>query len=272
MNGPPRLLDEPRDDLAVQLLRSARGDAPTEQSRSRALATAAVASGAGGAAVGASLASKTYAFLRWLGLGALGGTLTAAAISHFAAGSGSSAKRAVGAMTEHGSAAAPASESPPQRARAARATEPSTRVHVASVAAKPVTRSPAASSDAAITRDRTTAAGGAPADSARAAFAPLAPATSAASHDTFAAELAQIDAARRALARGDANGALRLIAHYELSYPAPHFDQEATVVRIEALKLSGRAATAERVGRAFIAAHPDSALAPRVRTLIGAPP
>lgn len=277
MNGPPRLMDERRDDLAGRLLRSARGDAPPEQSRRRALATAAVvSSAAGSAAAGTTLASKMSTSLKWLGLGALGGTLCAAAIAHFAPASNANDTRALDAATTRGSAVAPAPKTQSPRARPAggaplRAVTPNTRAPVAGVA-KAVTRSPATSPDVASARERMTTIGGAPAGSACAAFAPVAPATSAAPSDTFAAELAQIDAARRALARGDADGALRIITRYELAYAAPHFDQEATLLRVEALKLSGRAAAAERVGRAFIATHPASALAPRVRTLIGAPP
>ena len=82
-------------------------------------------------------------------------------------------------------------------------------------------------------------------------------------------ELASIDAARAALARGDADGAIARLDHYARTFPHGRLDLEAEVLRIDALAESGRADTARAHARDFLRRHPNSVLAAHVRTRLG---
>jgi hypothetical protein len=83
--------------------------------------------------------------------------------------------------------------------------------------------------------------------------------------DSVAAELAAIDGARAALARGDANGALARLDSYARTYPRGRLSLEAEVLRIDALARSGQTAAASKRAEAFLRRHPNSVLASRVR-------
>jgi hypothetical protein len=79
-------------------------------------------------------------------------------------------------------------------------------------------------------------------------------------------ELASIDAARGALARGDADGALARLDRYGREFPRARLDLEAEVLRIDALAESGRADAARAHAREFLRRHPNNVLAAHVRT------
>ncbi len=82
-------------------------------------------------------------------------------------------------------------------------------------------------------------------------------------------ELASIDAARAALARGNAAGALARLDRYARAYPRGRLDQEAEVLRIDALAESGRLEQSRARAREFLRRHPNSVLAAHVRTRLG---
>jgi len=79
-------------------------------------------------------------------------------------------------------------------------------------------------------------------------------------------ELASLDAARAALARGDTPRALALLDRYTRTYPRGRLDMEAEVLRIDALAESGRTDAAHARARDFLRRHPNSVLAAHVRT------
>jgi hypothetical protein len=79
-------------------------------------------------------------------------------------------------------------------------------------------------------------------------------------------ELASVDAARAALARGDTNRAITLLDRYARAYPRGRLDMEAEVLRIDALAESGRTDAAHTRAREFLRRHPNSVLAAHVRT------
>jgi hypothetical protein len=79
-------------------------------------------------------------------------------------------------------------------------------------------------------------------------------------------ELASLDAARAALARGDTTRALAVLDRYARAYPRGRLDMEAEVVRIDALAESGRTDAAHARAREFLRRHPNSVLAAHVRT------
>ncbi|HXU65246.1 MAG TPA: hypothetical protein VN962_26285 [Polyangia bacterium] len=82
-------------------------------------------------------------------------------------------------------------------------------------------------------------------------------------------ELASIDAARTALARGDAAGAIARLNRYARAYPRGRLDMEAEVLRIDALVESGRTDQARARAREFLRRHPNSVLGAHVRTRLG---
>jgi hypothetical protein len=82
---------------------------------------------------------------------------------------------------------------------------------------------------------------------------------------TLAHELSTLDAARGMLARGDAAAALARLDGYARRYPHGRLGLEAEVLRIDALEASGRPDAAHARAEAFLARHPHSVLAARVR-------
>jgi hypothetical protein len=103
------------------------------------------------------------------------------------------------------------------------------------------------------------------------AFAPVpsgAPSARSAIADDFAAQLALVDRARRAVAAGDSALALDLLDLLEREHGARRFGPEATAIRIEALVRGGNRPLAETLADQFIARHPSHPLVPRVRSLI----
>jgi hypothetical protein len=95
------------------------------------------------------------------------------------------------------------------------------------------------------------------------------PSRAATSRETLAHELASIDGARGMLARGDAPGALARLDAYGRAYPHGHLGLEAEVLRIDALRESGRSEAARTRAEAFLERHPRSVLAAHVRTRLG---
>jgi TolA-binding protein len=93
--------------------------------------------------------------------------------------------------------------------------------------------------------------------------------SAASAKDPLALELAAIDQARGALARGDHALASRLLDRYAARFPKPRLGAEALVLRIETQVASGNRASAERLGKAFLKRNPNSPYARRVRSLIG---
>lgn len=100
--------------------------------------------------------------------------------------------------------------------------------------------------------------------SASEAAAPAAPTSS------LGDQVRSLDRARVALASGNANGALSEIAHYRKAYPNGVFLTEASVIEIEALAARGDRNLAASSASAFVAAHPDSPQAERLRSLVPA--
>jgi hypothetical protein len=81
-------------------------------------------------------------------------------------------------------------------------------------------------------------------------------------------EMALLDAARASLAAHAPTRALATLDDLEHRFPQTTFREEATVLRIEALFAVGDRARAETLARAFLEAHPKSAYARRVRSLL----
>jgi hypothetical protein len=80
-----------------------------------------------------------------------------------------------------------------------------------------------------------------------------------------AEEAALVDRAREALARRDATEALAFLDEHASRHRNALLAEEAGALRIEALAMSGATERARSLGRAWLAEHPLSAHAPRVR-------
>lgn len=83
-----------------------------------------------------------------------------------------------------------------------------------------------------------------------------------------AEELAAVRTVRAALLAKNPQAALAELDRYELTYPEASFGLPAKLLRIEALAVSGRFQTAQELASAFLAAHPDSPHAARLRAFV----
>jgi TolA-binding protein len=238
MTEPRRYSDDGGDRLGVALLRSARDDAPTASSRARALAAIA-ALGATGTAT-TTKAAVSVAAIGKLFLGVLAVSAVGTAV-------------VVGARSSERS---PAPHEMPAASASARTVAP-----VATVSAPPredassptpVIPAPTAETSA---RKQPVAAGGS-------AVPPIA-------SSSLADEVGALEGARAALARGDADAALRALDRYRATFPRGVLSQEATVLRVEALSRKGDRAAASDLARRFVDAHPESPTTERVRSLGG---
>ncbi|AKU94898.1 hypothetical protein AKJ09_01562 [Labilithrix luteola] len=88
------------------------------------------------------------------------------------------------------------------------------------------------------------------------------------SETSIDAELAAIEAARRVLASGRASEALSRVHDYRATFTNAHFSDEADVIEVQALVALGRTDEAQSKAQRFLAAHPQSAYAKRIRALV----
>ncbi|HEY1536542.1 MAG TPA: hypothetical protein VGF76_21120 [Polyangiaceae bacterium] len=252
------------DDFTQALLRSAEVDEPS----SAAYAKVAAALGVGTAlGVGASLpapaalvagASGASALARWSGT--LAGKLALLGVS-------SALLLSAGvALLRHRSA------SEPLAARSVLAVAPAPAVAVASPPASVETSLSVVASAAPLPAKTDGFASRSVVRPAHAALraARAARAVSGSSGSSLSEQVQSLDRARVALSSGDAGAALIEIAHYRSAWPKGVFLTEASVLEIEALAKRGEHSLAAIRAQAFVAAHPDSPQAERLRALIPA--
>jgi hypothetical protein len=105
---------------------------------------------------------------------------------------------------------------------------------------------------------------------------PSPPAPTRRSHAATTRELADqiafIDAAREALAKGADRAALELLRRYQDKYPVGSFRPEATALKVETLVKLGQQSEARALAERFVAEHRGSLLAARVAALAGLSP
>jgi hypothetical protein len=97
---------------------------------------------------------------------------------------------------------------------------------------------------------------------------PPAPQVEAKHSNALAEELERLDDARSRLADGNAPGALVALDEHDRLYPSGALSHEAAAMRVDTLFRLGRSDEAIALANAFLAAHPESAQAPRVRQLL----
>jgi len=91
-------------------------------------------------------------------------------------------------------------------------------------------------------------------------------------HSTLTEEVTLIDGALAALRHHEPARALELLDDYDRRFPTGSMAPEATVARIQATLATGDGARARELGSQFLATHPTSPLAERVRDLISHAP
>ncbi|HEY4107315.1 MAG TPA: outer membrane protein assembly factor BamD [Polyangiaceae bacterium] len=246
-----RLLDESgTDPLEADLLRLAKSEGPSGDSRRRILAGLGVALAAGTVSEPSSAASSpsapkvaSRAALKWsiAGIAAVGASVAAFLL-----------------LRPHAPQAEPVRQVTPPAL-----VEPAPEPVTPSLAAQN-TAQPAPNADSAqVTKleDLPTLPDSSSSDSAHAAPASSAP--------SLADEVAAIKSAKSALAAGNAADSLQKLDAYRKNFPHGRLTQEASVVRIEALLKSGNQAAANAAADRFLATHADSPYAARVHSLIG---
>jgi hypothetical protein len=96
-----------------------------------------------------------------------------------------------------------------------------------------------------------------------------APSPAAAASSDIREQIRLIDEARSAVAAHDAASAIRTLDQYRSKFPGGALEQEATVLRIEALDQKGDHALAASMARAFLTRNPASAHAKRLERIAG---
>ncbi|HVU03804.1 MAG TPA: hypothetical protein VHE30_18725 [Polyangiaceae bacterium] len=266
MTDETRLLRGAGTDVERALLESAREDAPSADARAKtlvalglavsagtALAPAAVhaATGIGGASkAGGSVTALLVA--KWLGTGAAVGAVTAACIA---------TATTPGLFSEKAAPAA-ASAAPSIAARPAPAVVRERREEAEPVApAATAPEAPLATPEARATRATETETAERAPDPATSPGGPAA--------SNVVAEVASLDRARAALAAGDARTALARLSEHARRFPGGALEPEAVVLRVRALRETGDVTGATALAKSFLAAHPDSSQAARLRALVG---
>jgi hypothetical protein len=238
MSEPRPTLGEALTEEEELLLRSALLDVPPASGKRRALAAVGVAAaittaaGTGGAT---AAATRVGVLVKWIAVGAIGGAAAyAVEVAH--PGTIRDADRRPPSAAGLTATGAPAS------APAAPRHEGS---NPATAGSPPMDPSP-------------------PSPPRAVARAPEPPPARA----TLAAEVSALDDARRALASGDADGALRDLDAYDRSFARQRLRPEAIVLRIEVLLAQGHWRRARDLEHELTTTDPGSAYAKHVRSLL----
>jgi hypothetical protein len=276
----PILGDEPTDDER-RLLDSARLDVPPHAGRRRTLAAMALAAavtttaGTGGAAATTAGAGL---MVKWVALGAIGGTIALGAVGSMTRLVGGPGPRPSAVVAPRPAPAAsyagkpaPAISSLPRAAPETQPARPDDQVRPARAEEQaqrdptPVHLAPSAATRILVRSAEPTRPDDLPASLAP----PLRdPAIVPAADDTLTAEVAALDEARRALAAGDPAPALLALDKYDHRFVQRRLGPEAAVLRIEALLAEGRFGQARQLGNELLAAEPDGAYAQHLRSLL----
>lgn len=275
MKDPSRWVELSADEFERDLLRSSRGDVPTDRAYRRTLtslgvgflapiAASQVAEGAAQAAaltvVAAPPASLSAAvLLKWLGGGMLLGVVTASGIG----------------IASHTRQHAPVSSSAVALVAPRVQGTPSLGPMQRTVAAPAVSSAPdAMPSPAAVDRGSARAAKPLPAAKVLmwpepAPLPPALPAPKLADAASIEREVRLLDSARRALARNASADALTILRSYAREFEQGALAPEARVLEVRALLQAGERERAISLGSQIVATDPHSRHAEAVRALIG---
>ena len=256
------------------LIASAATDHVSEEAVSAAWSNFAVALGATAALTstgtthapaGARLVAGQPGKLGWISLGALGGGLVTAAFVAMLGWRGGHTERAVAAPSLTSPIVVPAA-SVAGTAPVVSSTRPSVTSDPGAGErpdASPVSeRAPQSEASP----DRSTPRRAAPAHDQRAIWGRQR-AAGANMSSSLAAEIALLDAARRARDAGEFDHALALLDRYHREHPHGELRRESEVLKVETLVERGDRDEATRLGQQFLDAFPDDPHVAHVRTL-----
>ncbi len=256
MSDPKRLLESEADDFERELLSSALNDRGSDRALQRTLvsigAGAALGVATTAAANAASSALGAATVIKWLGIGALAGLVTAGGLD----------------LAFHGSQAPAGSSTPDPRAAPAQM--------IAAAEPRPEALHEAPTETPEAPGERATRRSPAPVASAAPEVGPSPPAgpsvgalpAPVASAELLLREVRALDRAKSALSRGDAAGALAALDEHARSFPRAALAPEADVLRVRALVASGNRGAALTIARRLIARQPSSAHARAVSSLL----
>jgi hypothetical protein len=236
MSDPRRLLHDVPSGLEAELLRSVAGERPSFEHRARVKQAMGLAPGASLPPVAASMGGGKLALLGLVTAGAVAAVLARGTFRHDAAPPPSPALEMV-AATSSPIATEPAPVTGSQVLPSAGATP------------SPLPRATAISPSR-------------PRDSKKAA-------PEVAPTSNVQDQIALIDEAHAALKGRDPAAAISAVDTYASRFPGGLFDQEALVIRIEALDQNGSHARAAAMARTFLAKHPASPHAKRLERIAG---
>lgn len=290
-SDPKRLFDDGADDLSKSLLRAGR-TVDVEQARRRKLAIlgAAGAGAAAAAAVGTTSGAKGAlqvvgaATLKWLGIGMVAAAVATGGAAYLVMSGAEPEKRpdqaAQAAAAEssiapggdpsnplindpNAAALSPPSGAPAAEEMAGEAPLPAGEARPGSAPKTALPASPAANTGQTNNNNNTTKSPeGAPGASASG------PGVEAASAgENLTDEVMTLKRAREALAAGRPKRALIELNIYDKRFRGGRLSLEAEVLRIEAMAQSGDGKAAAARASSFLAAHPSSPYANRVRAI-----
>ncbi|HHH27557.1 MAG TPA: hypothetical protein ENK57_04290 [Polyangiaceae bacterium] len=267
MNDPRRMLEgAAADELEIELLRAGKSEEPSSRARERAMAAAGLTSAVAASSLAAAVATEASLppaaakvgasaaglVVKWVGLAALGGIglwgawKVAEPVPSFGVASAglsdSFAAAADRAVVDGSSAVAPAPDARDDDAQQNGEQDAQSQERAAESEADE-----------------------APVEQSTPRPVAVAPRASG-----LVQEVEAIDRARAAL-KDDPEAALVELEAYRRDFSGGILAQEAEVLRIESLARAGRAEQAQRAATAFLATHPDSPLASRVRAALAAP-
>jgi hypothetical protein len=277
MTAPKTRLEEGTTDFERDMLRSWQHEQPSAQARKSALGigvagalagatTAAAATGAAGTAIAEGLAPKATAFalgaiVKWLAAGAVVVSGAVLAVPHLRSASPVTAsvvvEQAPGPPSSVETALPPDPVIEPTMGNAAPAADP--------VPTAPETIAQASTPRSSSPRPIARAAHAAPEPTVEVPAATDPPPEEKHSSRALGEQVVTIDRAESALAAGNVSEALRLVNDYETRFPTGSLSQEAAVLRIEALSKQGKREEAAALANRFLAAHPSSPYAAKLR-------
>jgi hypothetical protein len=283
MNEPKRWIEEEPSQAIERLLNAAAAERPPEASMSRALTVLGVGVGTASAASAAGASTAVASTGKATGLFAASGLVKWGLVAGAVTAAGVTGRAVVVARGEH-----------PRRSELATQGVPNARSGVgnsrgvAAASRAPVVSVPAPERAPAVeavsvpepTEPAKAAANGPHplvSSHAKPAVAPVAASNDAAPEtpmdaERLAEEVALVDQARGALARGDGGAAIAALDAYEARFAQRKFVPEALYLRMESLLKLGRTSAARAVAERLVAGYPKSPHTARARQVLSSIP
>lgn len=253
MTSPTRLLDSAQNPNARALLRAGLEEGPKPAAlRATALALGVTASVAVTAPATAMVAPSLALAAKWVAVGTLAGVTLAGGVNAIATRVDTPPPVPVAAPLRPWTVPSSTAAAPPV------VPEPAATPEAAADVAPPVVAQQPVSMPAPVVATPLAEARGAAPPTLRLPERP-----------GLAGEVANIDAARRALAAGDAGTALQQLEHYYSRARTGTLDREAQLLRIDALLRAGQTQRAHQLAEHYLASYPQDPHAARLRGLVG---